>query len=85
MDEDTLFIDARCVEDPYVHGLNADLLRARVLENPTAQALIEEGVSYLENNPRGMVAVGCSYGHHRSVAIGREIARRTGSDLERYA
>jgi RNase adaptor protein for sRNA GlmZ degradation len=51
-------------------------MRARVLEDPKAQRLVERAVQYLHDVNGGIVLVGCSYGRHRSVAIADEISRR---------
>jgi UPF0042 nucleotide-binding protein len=76
----TLWLDARCVTNPYRHGEPDETMRAGVLRDPGAQRLVERGVQYLTDVPDGVVFVGCSYGRHRSVAIADEIARRFGTD-----
>lgn len=73
-----LVIDARVIDNPYQHGEADEVMRANVLAEPLAQLLVDQGVEYLEAHPDCMVAVGCSYGRHRSVAVADEIARRVG-------
>jgi len=78
----TLWLDARCVTNPYKHGESDESMRARVLDDPGARRLVERGVQYLTDVPDAAVFVGCSYGRHRSVAIADEIARRLGIEAE---
>ena len=72
----TLILDARTLKNPYTHGTSDDELRARVLEDPAAQRMVDRACEYLRNANGGIVLVGCSYGRHRSVAIADEISRR---------
>lgn len=77
-----LVLDARTVTNPYVHGESDETMRARVLDDRRAQRLVERGVQYLTDVPDGTVAVGCSYGRHRSVAVADAIAARLGVTAE---
>ena len=72
----TLVLDARTVGNPYTHGVSDDELRARVLADPAALAMVDRACEFLRNANGGIVLVGCSYGRHRSVAIADEISRR---------
>lgn len=52
-----------------------------VASSAMAQAIIQDAVSYLRDNPDGVVAFGCSYGKHRSVALAEITAARLGGKL----
>lgn len=71
-------LDARIIDNPYVHGTPDDVMRAAVLDSTYAEQLIQRGVDFLTEFPESTLAVGCSYGRHRSVAVADEIARRLG-------
>lgn len=80
--EHLLVLDARTVKNPYVHGTPDEEMRRTVLHDPAAGRLIERGTQFLTDVPGGTVAVGCSYGRHRSVAIADAIAEFTGAPVE---
>lgn len=50
--------------------------RAKARKSPEFERLVERGVSIL--NDKKVLACGCDYGKHRSVAVAEEIAERVG-------
>lgn len=72
----TLVLDVRDITNPHASGGSDESKRARVLRHPLSAMYIEQGVLHLLGNPDGFVAVGCSFGRHRSVAIARAIWKR---------
>ncbi len=75
-------LDARVITNPYKHGEPDEVMRNRALDTAEAHQLVERGVAWLREHPEGTLAVGCSYGRHRSVAVANEIARRVGVAAE---
>jgi UPF0042 nucleotide-binding protein len=89
--EADLVLDVRFIENPYfvealrpLTGLDA-AVRDFVLQNPDGQGFIERAVELLaftlpryekEGKSYLTVAIGCTGGQHRSVAIVEEIAKR---------
>jgi UPF0042 nucleotide-binding protein len=94
--EADLVLDVRFIENPYfvdalrpLTGLDASV-RDFVLKNPDGQGFIERAVELLaftlpryekEGKSYLTVAIGCTGGQHRSVAIVEEIAKRLRESL----
>ena len=89
--EADLVFDVRFMPNPFYvpalrehNGLEAEV-REFVLNDPAAQGFLERATELLrytipyyesEGKPSLMVCVGCTGGHHRSVAIAEELGRR---------
>ena len=89
-----LVLDARFLPNPHwvdsmrEHtGLDADV-REYVVDTPAAQAFLTETAKLLDTMAEGYlregkryvtIAVGCTGGKHRSVALAQEVAQRLGS------
>lgn len=74
--EATLVLDVRSITNPYQKGRSDESSRRMVLKHPLAESFIQQGVSHLLSDPDAFVAVGCSWGQHRSVAIAKAIWSR---------
>lgn len=74
--EATLVIDVRAITNPYAKGRSDESAQKLALQHRLAPMYIEQGVLHLLGNPDGFVAVGCSWGKHRSVAIAKAIWRQ---------
>lgn len=79
-----LIIDCRGLYNPHqdmnlrkLDGTHK-VVQDRVLTSPGAVDLMDRAVAYLEANPDGTVAFGCSYGKHRSVACAELVAAEFG-------
>ncbi|MBO0702914.1 MAG: hypothetical protein J2P38_08275, partial [Candidatus Dormibacteraeota bacterium] len=91
----TWLVDVRFLDNPYwvpeLRGLTGhdEAVRRYVLDQPAAVELLDRLESDLRwsaplyQRDRLTVAVGCTGGRHRSVAIAAELARRLG-DLEGF-
>jgi RNase adaptor protein for sRNA GlmZ degradation len=74
-------IDCRVIANPYSKA-STDAARIELVEkHPAFPVLVETGVELLAL--RNTIAVGCTWGRHRSGAVARAIAARTGAKIER--
>ena len=94
-DEADIVLDARFVPNPHwvaelrpQSGLDQPV-SANVVNRPEAEAFLDKVVDLIklmapgfmsEQKRRVVVAVGCTGGRHRSVALAEELARRLGED-----
>ena len=89
--EADIVFDVRCLKNPfYVEGLRAHTgleapVRDFVMELPEAKELAERLLSLIdytvplyckEGKSQLVIAIGCTGGHHRSVAVANELNRR---------
>lgn len=72
--EDSPVVDCRVLKNPYSPSLSTDECMAMACMDPLFTRVVEEGLAGLSWSET--IAVGCSYGKHRSGAVAREIARR---------
>ena len=77
---DVLF-DARGITNPAKKlgedapdGRDQDIQRL-VIQDPKAKAVVRSVVDLAKEHPNAVVAIGCRYGKHRSVALVERIAR----------
>ena len=85
--EASVLIDARCIRDPaaerglrYKRGTD-DEVKERVLANPITDHVLKYGSDLVslriqEGKQEFTLGIGCTSGHHRSVAVAEELARR---------
>lgn len=74
-------IDCRVIQNPY-RMANTDAARIELVEkHPAFPVLVEVGVGVL--GVQDAIAVGCTWGRHRSGAVARAIAALTGATVER--
>jgi len=74
-------IDCRVIQNPYRQA-DTDAARIELVKKHSAfLVLVETGVGVLA--VQDAIAVGCTWGRHRSGAVARAIATRTGATVER--
>lgn len=70
-----LVIDCRGIRNPRWWGWSDEYKRSRVMRNPKAYQLVQQGLDHLKSGGKH-VAYGCVQGRHRSYAIAHELKRQ---------
>lgn len=70
-------LDCRVIKNPWTRGTPDEVLFAAVRMHTLFPEVVFNGVKMLEEHD--VIYVGCQFGKHRSGAVSREIAKRTGA------
>lgn len=73
-------VDCRIIPNPFAAHASDERRLAAVRQDHRFESLVKRGVALLLLHDT--IAVGCTWGKHRSGAVALEIATRTGAELE---
>lgn len=74
-------VDCRRIKNPFGRVKNDAEMEAWVRGDLYFERIVVEAVQLIASNQQ--VAIGCSYGRHRSLIVAEEVAKRTGAVIER--
>ena len=72
-------VDCRVIDNPHRKADTDEARMALVEKHQAFPVLVEAAVGVLEAHDS--VAIGCTWGRHRSGAVAREVAKRTGAKI----